>query len=52
MTFFLLAMVRNPDVFNKAREEMDRVVGKDKLPDFDNQDTLLYLECIFQEVLR
>ncbi|KAI0687448.1 cytochrome P450 [Cytidiella melzeri] len=52
MASFLLAMTRYPNVFKKAQQEMDRVVGTDRLPDLDDYDSLPYLEFIFREVLR
>jgi len=52
MTTFILAMVQHPDVFMKAREEIDRVVGLDCLPDFGDRDSLPYLNCVIKEVYR
>jgi len=49
---FILAMTRYPEVFKKVQEEMDRVVGTERLPDFDDRDSLPYLECVFKEVYR
>jgi len=52
MTTFILAMVRNPEMFRKAQEEMDRVVGTDRLPDAEDWESLSYLGCIYKEALR
>ncbi|KAG0708656.1 cytochrome P450 [Suillus ampliporus] len=49
---FILAMVLNPEVQVKAQAEIDRVVGKDRLPDFDDRPALPYLEAIMRETLR
>ena len=49
---FLLTMTRYPTLFKKAQEEMDRVVGNGRLPDFDDRDSLPYLDAIFKEILR
>ncbi|KAG1809325.1 cytochrome P450 [Suillus subaureus] len=49
---FLLAMVLNPEVQAKAQAEIDRVVGKDRLPNFDDRPALPYLEAILRETLR
>ncbi|TFY58455.1 hypothetical protein EVJ58_g6405 [Rhodofomes roseus] len=49
---FMLAMVLHPEVYQKARAEIDRVVGADRLPDFDDRASLPYLECVIQEVFR
>ena len=45
-------MVLHPHVLKKAHEEIDRVVGTSRLPDFDDRENLPYIEAIFQEVLR
>ncbi|KIN97354.1 hypothetical protein M404DRAFT_32334 [Pisolithus tinctorius Marx 270] len=52
MLVFLLAMVLHPDVQRKAQEEIDRVVGTDRLPDFDDRPSLPYVEAILLETLR
>ncbi|TBU28897.1 cytochrome P450 [Dichomitus squalens] len=49
---FILAMVLHPHVLRKAQEEIDRVVGPNRLPDFDDRESLPYIEAIFAEVLR
>ncbi|KAG1758154.1 cytochrome P450 [Suillus occidentalis] len=49
---FLLAMILNPEVQAKAHEEIDRVVGKDRLPDFTDRPALPYVEAILRETFR
>ncbi|KAG6830681.1 hypothetical protein H0H87_007337 [Tephrocybe sp. NHM501043] len=49
---FFLAMVLHPEVQNKAREELDRVIPHDRLPNFSDRDKLPYLECLVWECLR
>ncbi|KAG0706763.1 cytochrome P450, partial [Suillus ampliporus] len=49
---FLLAMVLNPEVQVKAQAEIDQVVGKDRLPDFNDRPALPYVEAILRETLR
>ncbi|CAA7262652.1 unnamed protein product [Cyclocybe aegerita] len=49
---FTLAMVLHPHEFKKAQEEIDLVVGKDRLPSLDDRASLPYLECVLKEVLR
>ncbi|KAI9061910.1 cytochrome P450 [Trametes sanguinea] len=49
---FMLAMTRNPEVLRKAQEEVDSVVGYDRLPDFDDRVSLPYLEAILEELYR
>ncbi|KAG2059751.1 cytochrome P450 [Suillus hirtellus] len=49
---FILAMVLNPEVQTKAQAEIDRIVGKDRLPDFDDRPALPYIDAILRETLR
>ncbi|KZT69389.1 cytochrome P450 [Daedalea quercina L-15889] len=49
---FVLAMVLYPDLFAKAREELDRVIGCNRLPNIHDRDALPYLECVLKETLR
>ncbi|TFY65416.1 hypothetical protein EVG20_g5603 [Dentipellis fragilis] len=49
---FFLAMVMFPDVFKKAQEEVDSVVGPDRLPDFDDRPSMPYLDRVLNEVYR
>ncbi|KAI0753687.1 cytochrome P450 [Fomes fomentarius] len=49
---FVLAMVRNPGVLRKAQEELDRVVGPDRLPDFGDRESLPYLNAVLEELYR
>ena len=48
----MLAMVRNPDVLRRAREEIDNVVGSSRLPEFADRDNLPYLNALVEEVYR
>ena len=45
-------MVQHPDVLKKAQDEMFKVIGDARLPDFDDRASLPYLECIIREVYR
>ncbi|RDB28846.1 O-methylsterigmatocystin oxidoreductase [Hypsizygus marmoreus] len=49
---FFLAMVLYPEVQKKAREEVDRVVGSNRLPGFKDREALPYIEAVVKEVLR
>ncbi|KAL0953803.1 hypothetical protein HGRIS_004985 [Hohenbuehelia grisea] len=52
MLIFLLNIISHPEVQKRAQDEIDRVVGRNRLPNFDDYDSLPYLECVVQEVLR
>ena len=45
-------MVLNPGAMRKAQEELDRVVGRDRLPDFSDRENLPYIDAVVKEVLR
>ncbi|KAL0952779.1 hypothetical protein HGRIS_007003 [Hohenbuehelia grisea] len=52
MHTFILAMLLHPAVFQKAQAEMDQVVGQERLPTFEDLDSLPYLSCVLKEVYR
>lgn len=49
---FILALVLHPGVQEKAQEEIDRVVGSERLPEFSDRPSLPYVNAILKEVLR
>ncbi|KAH9849106.1 cytochrome P450 [Lenzites betulinus] len=49
---FFLCMTLYPEVQRKAQAEIEAVVGTDRLPTFDDRDSLPYIQAIFLEVLR
>ncbi|KAF9522740.1 cytochrome P450 [Crepidotus variabilis] len=49
---FFYAMANNYQVQIKAQEEIDRVVGRDRLPTFEDRFSMPYAEAIVREVLR
>jgi len=52
MTTFFLMMTIHPDVQRRAQAEIDRVVGKNRLPSIDDQQTLPFTMAVIKEVLR
>ncbi|TFK58798.1 cytochrome P450, partial [Pluteus cervinus] len=50
--WFMLLMVLHPEVQAKAHEEIDRVIGRHRLPNFGDRDSLPYVNAIVKEVLR
>ena len=49
---FVQAMVCFPDAQKKAQEEIDRVVGPDRLPTMDDEPNLQYIRGMVKETLR
>ena len=47
-----LAMSLYPDVQRRAQAELDAVVGPNRLPDFEDRDTLVYINALIRETLR
>ena len=45
-------MARHPEIQRKAQEEIDRVVGTDRLPTIEDRESLPYLNLVIAEVLR
>ncbi|KAM0285187.1 hypothetical protein ACHAQH_001618 [Verticillium albo-atrum] len=52
LSAFTLAMMQNPEVQRKAQEEIDRVIGTDRLPGFEDRDKLPYVNAVVKEALR
>ncbi|KAJ3729886.1 cytochrome P450 [Lentinula raphanica] len=49
---YLLAALLYPEVQRKAQAEVDSVVGKDRLPSFQDRDSLPYIEALVKELYR
>ena len=45
-------MAMHPEIQQKAQQELDRVVGKDRLPTFADEASLPYVNAILKELLR
>jgi cytochrome P450 len=44
--------MQNPEVQRKAQDEIDAVVGTDRLPTFADRSSLPYVEAVYLETLR
>ncbi|KAG2126244.1 cytochrome P450 [Suillus bovinus] len=49
---FVLAMVLHPEVQRRAQAEIDSVIGRDRLPVFEDRTSLPYVESILRETFR
>lgn len=52
ITSVICALVIFPEVQERAQEEIDRVVGNDRLPTFDDRQNLPYIDGIVKEAWR
>ncbi|KAM5544308.1 hypothetical protein V8D89_001968 [Ganoderma adspersum] len=52
MGAFFLTMALHPEVQKKAQQELDAIVGTERLPDFSDRPSLPYVNAIVKELLR
>ena len=52
LSSFILAIVTRPEVQVKGQREIDSVIGRERLPDFNDRPFLPYITAIVKEVLR
>ncbi len=52
LVVFILNMVLHPEIQKLAQEQLDDVVGPDRLPSFDDRASLPIIDYIVQETLR
>jgi cytochrome P450 len=45
-------MALHPEKQRKAQEEIDRIIGCDRLPAFQDRESLVYVEAIYRETFR
>jgi cytochrome P450 len=45
-------MIRYPDVQKKAQDELDSVLGQERLPEFSDRQMLPYINAVLLETLR
>ncbi|KAA1476676.1 CyP450 monooxygenase [Dentipellis sp. KUC8613] len=47
-----LGLLLHPETQRCAQQELDRVVGRNRLPTYEDRSSLPYLEAVFREALR
>lgn len=45
-------MVLYPDVQRKAQDELDKIIGADRLPVFEDRKNLPYVDALCKEIHR
>ena len=48
----LIYLIHNPDVQKRLHQELDQVIGHDRVPDLEDKKNLPYLEATITETLR
>ena len=48
----LLYLIHNPDVQQRLHQELDQVIGAERLPELEDKKNLPYLEATITEILR
>ena len=52
MTWFFLAMIAHPEKQRKCQEEIERVIGRSRMPTLADQNNLPYVRATIRELLR
>lgn len=52
LSAFILAMVLYPEVQARAQQEIDSIIGRERLPNASDAAKLPYVSAIVQETLR
>ncbi|KAF7422334.1 hypothetical protein PC9H_010490 [Pleurotus ostreatus] len=52
VTVLFTAMISNPECQKRGQEEISRVIGSERLPEFEDMDVLPYTTAIVHEVMR
>lgn len=52
LLWMIVFMLRNPEVKQKVQEELDQVIGRERLPTIEDMPSLPYTETTIMETLR
>ncbi|KAN0081290.1 Cytochrome P450 [Tylopilus felleus] len=52
LLIFVYLMLNHPEVQRRAQLEIDRVVGDQRLPDFEDRPSLPYVDAVLRETMR
>ncbi|XP_048048082.1 cytochrome P450 1B1-like [Megalobrama amblycephala] len=52
MQWMLLLLVKHPSIQTKLQEQIDKVVGRDRLPSIEDRSNLAYLDAFIYETMR
>ncbi|KAJ3807552.1 cytochrome P450 [Lentinula aff. lateritia] len=49
---FLIGVMQNPAAQKKAQDELDEVIGKDRMPTLEDRTRLAYVDAVVKEIMR
>uniref|UniRef100_A0A8C5Q3Z0 Cytochrome P450 n=1 Tax=Leptobrachium leishanense TaxID=445787 RepID=A0A8C5Q3Z0_9ANUR len=52
MAYFLLLMMKYPDILTKVYEEIDRVIGRNHIPKVQDRNKMTYTDAVVHEIQR
>ncbi|XP_077052923.1 cytochrome P450 1C2 [Siphateles boraxobius] len=52
LNWMLLLLVKHPSIQSKLQEQIDKVVGRDRLPSIEDRSNLAYLDAFIYETMR
>jgi len=52
LTTLIMTMILYPEVQERAQAMIDRVVGRDRLPTFNDRGSLQYIDALLRETMR
>ncbi|KAI0092995.1 cytochrome P450 [Irpex rosettiformis] len=52
VTILIAALLLHPEVQQRAQKEIDEVIGRNRLPDLNDRESLPYVQCVINEVSR
>ncbi|KAH9913275.1 cytochrome P450 [Fomitopsis serialis] len=52
LSSFFLMMMMHPDIQRRAQQEIDEVIGNERLPEYADRPQLPYVEALLKELLR
>lgn len=48
----IMTFTKYPSIVHRAQSELDRIVGRDRLPDFSDEKDLVYCNAVIREIMR
>ncbi|KAI9206912.1 cytochrome P450 [Polychytrium aggregatum] len=52
ITFVMIELMKHPDVYEKAQQEVDSILGRDGLPAHEQLSQFKYIDMVIKETLR